>query len=343
MGFNFQPWSLDMKPYLTEHPDQRLVAQDGRPRDGYVCTTLLLGRSWHAVEAKLQEKIEAIRAHTMDYDYEYSPITGPHSCYCPRCLAEFRDFANLDPGVRLDAAVIRDQYARQWIDFMTHRVARLFRKFRDTIHRLAPGTKFSVYSGYQTPENPKRYGVDWGYVGEYQACDRAGCGYGRPADGIPTTLDGLNGIPALFGALVRPYDTQETIPPVPLTKARLLRRALDSTGGLLIYARLPMDGRSWYAMAETTRLVATYEDLFAAGKRTALSGCDEARVQVLGDGKTTLVCAINGGSGSLDLRLPLPIEAGGGREFYTQRRVTAGQTVSCTLPPGEAEVFVLGK
>ena len=147
----------------------------------------------------------------------------------------------------------------------------------------------------------------------------------------------------MFGALITPYDTQETIPPVPLTKARLLRRALDSTGGVLIYARLPMDGRSWYAVAETTRLVATYEDLFAAGERTPLSGCDEARVQVLGDGKTTLVCAMNGGSGGVDLRLPLPIEAGGGREFYSERSVAAGQTVSCTLPAGEAEVFVLGK
>ena len=343
MGFNFQAWSLNMKPHLTEHPNERLIGHDGQPNDGYLCTTLLLGQSWHAVEAKLREKIEATRAHTMDYDYEYSPVTGPHSCYCPRCLAEFRDFSELDPDAKLDPEIIRDQYERQWVDFMAHRVAQLFRKFRDTIHRLAPGTQFSVYSGYQTPENPKRYGVDWGYVGEYEACDRAGCGYGRPAEAIPATIDGLKGIPALFGVLMRPYNTKETIPPVPMTKARLLRRALDSTGGVLLYHRLPMDGRSWYATAETTRLVAAYEDLFAAGKRTALSECDEARVQVLGDGKTTLVCAMNGGSGSLNLRLPLPPEAGGGREFYGKRSVTAGQTVSCTLPAGEVEVFILGE
>ncbi|NQT15783.1 MAG: hypothetical protein HQ582_23700, partial [Planctomycetes bacterium] len=343
MGFNFQAWSLNMKPHLTEHPNERLIGHDGQPNDGYLCTTLLLGQSWHAVEAKLQEKIEATRAHTMDYDYEYSPVTGPHSCYCPRCLAEFRDFSELDPDARLDPEIIRDQYERQWIDFMARRVARLFRKLRDAVHRLAPGTEFSVYSGYQTPENPKRYGVNWGYVGEYEACDRVGCGYGRPAEAIPTTIDGLKGIPALFGVLMRPYDTKETIPPVPMAKARLLRRALDSTGGVLLYHRLPMDGRSWYAVAETTRLVATYEDLFVAGKRTALSECDEARVQVLGDGKTTLVCAMNGGSGSLNLRLPLPLEAGGGREFYSKRSVAAGQTVSCTLPAGEVEVFVLGE
>ena len=142
---------------------------------------------------------------------------------------------------------------------------------------------------------------------------------------------------------MRPYDTKETIPQVPMTKARLLRRALDSTGGVLIYGRLPMDGRSWYAIAETTRLVATYEELFMTGKRKALSGCDEVRVQVLTDDKTTLVCALNGGSSSLDLSLPLPADAGSGREFYSGRSVVEGQTVSCTLPAGEAAVFVLGE
>jgi hypothetical protein len=279
----------------------------------------------------------------MDYDYEYSPITGPHSCYCPRCLAEFRDFSKLARDARLDPGIIRDRYEQQWIDFMSHRVALLFRKFRDTIHRLAPGTEFSVYSGYGTPENPRRYGVNWGYVGEYQACDRIGCGYGRPADAIPATIDGLNGIPAVFGVLMRPYDTTETAPPVPITKARLLRRALDSTGGVLIYDRLPMDGRAWRAIAETTRLVASYEDLFVAGKRTALPGCDETRVQVLGDGNTTLVCVMNGGSDSLTLRLPLPATAGDGCEFYSNRSLSAGQTVSRTLPAGDAEVFVLSE
>ncbi len=343
MGFNFQAWSLNMRPYLAEHPGERLVGYDGQPDDGYLCTTLLLGESWHAVEAKLQEKIETTRAHTMDYDYEYPPLTGPHSCYCPRCLTEFRDYARLESGVKLDPVIIQGQYQQQWIDFMAHRVAQIFRKFRDTIHRLAPGTRFSVYSGYQTPENPKRYGVNWDCVGDFQACDRAGCGYGRPADAIPATIDGLKGIPVLFGELARPYDTKETIPPIPMTKARLLRRALDSTGGVLIYNRLPLDGRSWYAIAETTRLVATYENLFTTGRREALPGCDEARVQVVTDGRTTLVCAMNAGSSDLDLRLPLPTEAGGGNEFYSGRNVVAGQTVSCILPAGEAAVFVLGE
>lgn len=343
MGFNFQTWSLNMKPYLKEHPAKRLVDQDGKPTDGYLCTTLLLDDAWPAVEASLQEKIETVRAHTMDYDYEYSPFTGPHSCYCPRCLAEFRSFAELDPEMKLDAQIIRKLYEAKWVDFMARRVAQIFRKFKDTIHRLSPPTKFSVYSGYQTPENPKRYGVDWNVIGELQGCDRIGCGYGRPVEAIPVTIDGLRGIPALFGVLMRPYATDEMIPQVPLTKARLLRRALDATGGVLVYNRLPLDGRSWFAIAETTRLVATFEDLFLTGKRTGLADCDSACVQILNDGNRTLVCVMNGGSSSRDLRLPLPAKAGGGHEFYSGRTVSAGETVFCSLPAGEAAVFVLGE
>jgi len=342
-GLNFESWSLNLKPYLTEHPAERLIDKDGKPADGLLCTTLLLSDSWKAVEAKLQEKIEAIHANTLDYDYEYSPYTGPHSCYCPRCLAAFREYAKLPAEAKLDAQAVKGQYEEQWVDFMARRVAQLFRQFKDTIHRLSPGTKFSTYSGYQTPENPKQYGINWKYLGELQACDRVGCGYGRPVEAIPATLAGVAGTPAVFGALMHPYDTRETVPQIPMTKAVLLRRALDATGGVLVYDRLPMDGRSWFALAETTRLVALYEALFLTGKRSALPGCNEAQVQVLSDGTTTLVCAMNGGSNALSLTLSMPPPAGSGQEFYSGRVVAAGAAVPLSLLPGEAAAFVLGR
>ena len=74
-------------------------------------------------------------------------------------------------------------------------------------------------------------------------------------------------------------------------------------------------------------------------KITAAALCRSAHLTT-SRGKT-LVCVMNGGSGKLDLRLLLPTEAGGGREFYSGRSVAAGETVPCTLPPGEVAVFVL--
>ena len=65
------------------------------------------------------------------------------------------------------------RHKAEWVDFMAHRVARMFAKFKDSVHRPAPGTSFSIYSGYHTPDNAERYGVDWRYVGDLQACDRS--------------------------------------------------------------------------------------------------------------------------------------------------------------------------
>ena len=342
-GMNFKAWSLNMQPHLEEHPEARLVDKDGNPSDGFLCMTLLLGDSWPAVEAKLKEKIDDAHPHCLDYDYEYSPFGGPHSCYCPRCLSAFRDYAKLPADTKLDGQIIKEGYGDQWIDFMAQRVAEMFLKFKETIHRLAPGTKLSVYSGYQTPDNPSRYGVNWEYMGELGACDRIGCGYGRPVEAIPETIEALAGIPAVFGAILRPYDTTKTEPQVPLTKARLLRRSLDATGGVLIYDRLPMDGRTWFAIAEITRLVATFEQLLLGGRRTGLPGLDQAQVQALSDGNTTLVCAINQRSSPAQYTIPLPRDAGRGEEFYSTQKVAGGETVECLLPAGEVAVYVLSK
>jgi hypothetical protein len=341
MGVNFESFALNLGPYLEQHPDERLINQDGKPDDARLCMTLLLGDSWRAVEVALKKKLDAIRPHTVDYDYEYGPFKGPHSCYCPRCLAAFRERAALPVDVVLDGQTIAGKHADAWVDFMAWRVAQMFLKFKETVHRLAPGTEVSCYSGYQVPENPRQYGVNWAYFGKLQACDRVGCGYGRPAPYLGETVKALAGIPAIFGALMTPYDTRETVPQSPVTKARLLRLSLDSTGGVLVYDRLPIDGRTWLAIAETTRLVGEFEKLFLTGKRSALPGLNDAQVQMLSDGKLTLVCAMNDGNNPMDLAIPLPAEAGAGREFYSGRKVAAGETVKCTLPPGEAAVYVL--
>ena len=35
-----------------------------------------------------------------------------------------------------------------------------------------PQAQFSIYSGYQTPDNPERYGINWHYLGDERACGR---------------------------------------------------------------------------------------------------------------------------------------------------------------------------
>ncbi|MHB8997257.1 MAG: carbohydrate-binding family 9-like protein [Armatimonadota bacterium] len=335
-GTNFKSWCLDLTPYLKEHPDQRLLKADGKPDDTLLCMTLLLGDGWKAAEQALQGRLDQIKPHTIDYDYEYGPFNGPHSCYCPLCLQAFREFAELPAGTALTPESIKEQHRAQWVDFMARRVAAMFARFKESVHRLSPGTLFSTYSGYQTPENPERYGIDWRYIGELQASDRVGCGYGRPTEAIAATIEGLKGIPLLGGALLTPYDTSITTPQTPLTTAWLLRVLLDSTGGVLVYDRCTFDGRSWYAMAEATRLAAAYEQVFLKGKRTAVASLDPAQVQGLSDGKTSLILVLNPSSKPATHKLTLPSAA---KEFYSGKPVAAGP-VEVTVAPGEAAVYV---
>ncbi|MDY0169764.1 MAG: hypothetical protein RBS80_24685 [Thermoguttaceae bacterium] len=341
VGINFEPWNVKMRPYLEQKPDARLIDRKGEPNDTLMCTTLLLADGWAAAEAALKERLDRSHPHYVDYDYEYGPANGPHSCYCPRCLSAFREFAALEAEAALDAAVIRSDYWPQWIDFMARRVAGVCLRFKESIHRLYPGTRFSVYSGYQTPENPERYGIDWRYIGDLQAADHAGCGYGRPVEAIAATTEALKGIPLVGGALLVPYDTTVTTPQTPLSPAWLLRVLLDSTGGVLVYERSTMDGRSWHAMGEVTRLTAAYEHVFLEGRRSELPGHDPAQVQVVAQGKTTLVCVLNSTRAPVDHRITLPHSAGAGREFYSGQPVTAGETVEVPLEPGQAAVYVL--
>jgi hypothetical protein len=341
MRVNFEPWSLNLAPYLKDHPDERLIGADGKPNDRLMCLSLLLGEGWHAVRRALDEKLESVRPDTLDYDYEYSPVNGPHSCYCPRCLQAFRDDAKLPADTKVDPAAIKARYGTAWVDFMARRVARLFGRFRQTVHELSPATRFSVYSGYQTPDNPDRYGVDWRYVGQGQGCDRAGCGYGRPVEAIRATVDALQGIPLVCGALLVPYKHDVLRPVSPYTKAWLLRTLIDSTGGVLAYNRLSFDGRSWYAVAETTRVVAAYESVFIEGKRLSLPNLDSAQVQLVQRGNASLVCLMNGAGKPLALKVQLPAELGSGQEFYSGTPVNAGETRSYELAPGDAEVLVL--
>ncbi len=341
LGINFVSWSLNLTPYLKAHPDHRLIDAKGKPSEQYMCMTQLLGEGWSATRDCLREKIDLIGPSTIDYDYEYGPFNGPHSCYCPRCLAAFREVAKLPADAKLDGETISKEYHDQWVDFMARRVAKLFGMFRRTIHELAPQTHFSVYSGYATPDNAERYGVDWRYVGEEAGCDHAGCGYGRPVEATRATIEALNGIPLVCGLLLTPYERDILTPVNALTKAWLLRTVLDSTGGVLVYERTELDGRGWLAMGEATRLVARYEAAFLQGKRVAVPGLDSMQAEALQHGDLTLVFLMNSGSKAVSLKVPLALEWGSGEEFYSGRKVAAGATVESPLEPGEAQVLVL--
>jgi hypothetical protein len=342
MLLSFQSWSIDVRAHLEQHPEDRLIDQQGEPSSTLMCLTQLLGEGRAVVDEQIAKELEESGAAIAQYDYEFSPMAGPHSCYCDRCLAAFRSHAKLPSDVTLTPETIQADHADDWVDFMAWRVAKLLGQMKDSVHLARPGTKFSVYSGYHLPDNAARYGIDWGYVGQTKATDIIGCGYGRPVPAIHDTVVAADGLPAIFGVLITPYKLTLDQPVTRASKARILRRAIDSTGGVLVYERRSMDGRWWFAVAEVSRLIACYEELFLRVRPEAIEGQDPAAVQLLRGKDASLVCVMNGGSKPRAFELTLPADLGDGKEFYSDESVSVGEMMKVSLPPGEVAVYVFG-
>ncbi len=337
---SFQTWSVNTSEHLKQHPEDRLIDREGKPSSTLMCLTQLLGNGWSVADQQIANRLEESQPDIAQYDYEFPPTSGPHSCYCERCLAAFHSDGNLPAGETLTPEAIQADHAEAWVDFMARRVAQLLGKMKDSVHAARPGTKFSVYSGYHLPDNAVRYGIDWSNVGQMRATDIIGCGYGRPLPAIQETVAAADGIPAIFGVLLAPYRPKLDQPVTPASRARILRRAIDATGGVLIYERRSMDGRWWYAVAEVSRLIASFEDLFLHTRPDAMDGQDPAAVQVLRGKDASLVCVMNDSSKPRSFALTFPANLGDGQEFYSNEAVSAGETVQLNLTRGEMSVYV---
>jgi hypothetical protein len=309
-----------------------------------MCTTELLGENWPMFEKSIEDITKSSGAAAIEYDYEYPPFNPPHACFDARCLEEFRKFAKLDENVNLTPVIVQKDYSKQWVDFMAYRTAILLKKMKDAVHAANPKVLFTAYSGYYnaTDDTTKtRYGIDWNLIGQMQSVDEAGMGYGRPEQSIKDSVKALNGIPVRFGELLAPYDVRSRQAVAPLQRATLLRRALDATGGVLIYTRNSMDGRSWTAVADVSRLTADYENVFLNKTLVDIPGQDAASVQIAKGAGKTLLCVMNfSSSKESTFDIAIPNNLGNGKEYYSGEIVKGGQKLQIKLAPGDAKVFV---
>ncbi len=343
LAISFAPWSIGMGSWVAEHPDSARVNRFGEASDAYACTSALLDEAYPVVDERLKSMIAERRPDWVTWDFESGVMTGEISCFCPRCLQAFREAAGIADDVALDGAIIERDWLPQWTAFMNRRMAELARRFKDTCHAAEPPARLQVYSGYQSDDTKWRYGVDWAIIGELDACDVASCGYGRNWELLQATHEALGGIPLIVGKLMHPYDRNSDDPVAPCTRGVLLRRLMDCTGGVLVYDRMPIEGRSWQASAEVSRLAAAYEEVFARGEFASLEGvpdgADWAGARRLGD--TMIVALLNGSGQPRELSLTLPAGYARCVEFFSGEPAQPGDAVSLTLAPGDARAWVL--
>ena len=118
MLLSFQSWSIDVREHLEQHPEDRLTDRQGKPSSTLMCMTQLLGKGWSTADQQIANELEESGADIAQYDYEFPPMSGPHSCYCERCLAAFRAHGKLPADVTLTPETIQADYADAWVDFM---------------------------------------------------------------------------------------------------------------------------------------------------------------------------------------------------------------------------------
>ncbi len=343
LSVNFEGWSIDMRPWLEEHPEAALVDRAGEESGDYVCPIVLMSDARQYVHNRVHEMIAERHPDYVTWDFESNVMTGYLSCFCPDCLEAFREEAGIGADVALAPETIEQEHFDAWTEFMTLRMARVGSMLKKACHTAEPPVLMQIYSGYQSPETKWRYGVDWAKIGELASCDIASCGYGRNWERISATHEALDGIPLIVGRLMRPYDRNSTEEVTPLSRADMLRRLMDCTGGVLVYDRMPFEGRSWAAFAEVSQLAAAHEDVFAEGEFVEIDGIDFAQdwagARSLGD--TMIVAMMNTANAARTLTLTLPDDYATCSEFFSGEAASPGEQVTLELAPGEARAWVL--
>ncbi len=262
---DFESWNLSTLPFLELEPGSELVHfQTGKPDKSYTCPLVMQKEPFGKwFEKALPEWLER-REHPeiVCWDFEGGIFKSYLACVCPGCLEQFSKIYNL-PGP-LTPAEIETKYSKQWCSFMTSQMAGVARLMYTTLKRISPQTLFYIYSGYESEQTKFQYGVDWNKVAPYM--DFGGAGYGRAKSAIAATVEACSPKPAIMGVIVYPYDVSSRIFPGVSTRAELMRSLIDSSGGILIYNYPTLDGRSFSAQADVSRIVAENESFFAPGQ-----------------------------------------------------------------------------
>ena len=355
VSIDFASWSIDCRPYLKEHPEHALVDFKGRRkialkkrgRYNNICTTALLTQpeALNFLKRSVVNFTKSKKAKNVIWDYEQDVFESYIACYCPRCMKAFSDKYNIK-SANLNPEIIKKKYDAQWIDFMTSRMADISALFTQGVHAAGTGAIFSVYSAYQSELSKREYAVDWSKLNG--KIDLGSCGYGRPLREMKATINGLGKTPVLLGAIARPYNVDERGFPTYCSKTVVLRRIFDSRKGMLVYAFNILDGRTFYALGEVSRLAAEYEDLITEGR----NGKDLLKVEGIipddyyvffDDTGRCLIALFNSSSKPKKFKFSVKKITKGKNiyDYYAGKQKVDGEVVTGKIPGKDVKLFIV--
>ncbi|MBM4045962.1 MAG: hypothetical protein FJ279_12665 [Planctomycetes bacterium] len=339
---NFEPWVLDLAPYVKEHPAEALIDAKGKPSDRFICTTQLLGAAWdHFVDPAIGQWLGRLAPDHVNWDYESSAFTGYLVCYDDRCLDAFRKSVGLQAGVPLRSDLVKKDYHEAWLDFMAKRSSEVARRFRESIGKHRPSAMFSMYSGYQCPDTKETYNVDWALCAPH--LDLVMCGYGRRIEEILATRRAAGNTPCVFGCITYPYEFNDDRAVSTITAAEALRRLCDARGGVLYYSLSNGDARTLLAFAKVSRVAAEFAEFFARGTEDrsgfAVTSGDKSDTYIFSLGKRKLLCLVNetGMPAHFEIECPGPA-----RDFFSKGTLHRTQ-LRVDVPSRGIAVFTVGE
>jgi hypothetical protein len=346
----FASWYLDMRPYLKNHPDhafinyknKKIMALGKRGRYNYVCPEILTTNAECRAFLKkiVIDYVKQKKFESVHWDYERNPFDGGFMpCYCPRCLNVFKKKNNISGNLTYE--IIKTKYHMQWISHVGDNIANLATLFKEYLHVAENPVRFWMYSAYQDKKLIEHYSVDWSKLAG--KVDIAGCGYGRSIKQIHDTKKALKGTSVVFGALAYPYKLTLREYPTNFSKARLLRRLLDSRRGVLLYANLSLDGKTFYNIGEVTRFASDYEDLILNGKedgnKVNIRGVRKGNYYVFAKGNRIMIALFNDSKQKINAKIKLSF-AEKMKEYYGNKLKQNGKTISLSIPSKSVRILI---
>lgn len=341
---DFNSWNFSLVEYVKDHPEEAAIDFQGTHYDDVICSMRILENP--EVEEFLRRTLrnwyeKNQRPTHVVFDYEWHVRDSFFSCYCPRCVADFARFAGVE-AEDLTSQRINEEFLPRWTEYCNHRVAELCALFGKLIHEELPDVRFSVYSGYQSERTKLIYGIDWTLLDG--KVDFMMCGYGRNEKDLHATQEASRVSRLVTGELVLPDDISQNTAPGWIQKATLLRRCCDATGGYLVFAYASLDGRSFLAMAEVSRILRRFESFFMTGRRRpealTVSGLGAEEYEVLDDAAgNSLVALMNGKKENRDFVFEIPIPEG--KKLYDANGNVVACPVEGVLPADGIAIYVV--
>jgi hypothetical protein len=144
---------------FSRRPDLVPVGMDGRPiRYGRLVQGVCLSRKdfLAEIEENLRDGLRRFRPAGIWLDYlagtgwfETPEPDLQKSCFCPDCLADFRDSTGLDAA---GPGVILDRHAEAWTAYQCRRIAAFAERYSRMIREALPGCVMGAYLCPWTPE-----------------------------------------------------------------------------------------------------------------------------------------------------------------------------------------------